>query len=160
MYMFWVRVYWCGPLCCASCQAARRNPREASRCQSKWGQLIQWWFAQPWVLLGWQCLHECCNISTLYFWHVSDGSFLGHNFEWARINSMPWVFVCCKAVLKWFGCQATWDSCPLYCLSQMLLAVSLEATWLILPVVICLSQRLSHACLSISFYTVKLRMAH
>ena len=26
--------------------------------------------------------------------------------------------------------------------------------------VICLSQRLSHACLSISFYTVKLRMAH
>jgi hypothetical protein len=33
-------------------------------------------------------------------------------------------------------------------------------TWLILPVVICLSQRLSHACLSISVYTVKLRMAH
>ena len=34
------------------------------------------------------------------------------------------------------------------------------ATWLILPVVICLSQRLSHACLSINIYTVKLRMAH
>jgi hypothetical protein len=33
-------------------------------------------------------------------------------------------------------------------------------TWLILPVVICLSQRLSHACLSISSCTVKLRMAH
>ena len=33
-------------------------------------------------------------------------------------------------------------------------------TWLILPVVICLSQRLSHACLSINIYTVKLRMAH
>ena len=33
-------------------------------------------------------------------------------------------------------------------------------TWLILPVVICLSQRLSHACLSISTCTVKLRMAH
>jgi hypothetical protein len=32
--------------------------------------------------------------------------------------------------------------------------------WLILPVVICLSQRLSHACLSISNYTAKLRMAH
>jgi len=31
---------------------------------------------------------------------------------------------------------------------------------LILPVVICLSQRLSHACLSISTSTVKLRMAH
>ena len=34
------------------------------------------------------------------------------------------------------------------------------ATWLILPVVICLSQRLSHACLSTDFYTVKPRMAH
>ena len=33
-------------------------------------------------------------------------------------------------------------------------------TWLILPVVICLSQRLSHACLSISFHTAKLQMAH
>ena len=38
--------------------------------------------------------------------------------------------------------------------------VRYDSTWLILPVVICLSQRLSHACLSISFYTAKLRMAH
>ena len=35
-----------------------------------------------------------------------------------------------------------------------------NATWLILPVVICLSKRLSHASLSISDYTVKLRIAH
>ena len=34
------------------------------------------------------------------------------------------------------------------------------ATWLILPVVICLSQRLSHACLSTSQSKVKPRMAH
>ena len=33
-------------------------------------------------------------------------------------------------------------------------------TWLILPVVICLSQRLSHACLSTSRLMVKPRMAH
>ena len=33
-------------------------------------------------------------------------------------------------------------------------------TWLILPVVICLSQRLSHACLRISFFMANLRMAH
>ena len=38
--------------------------------------------------------------------------------------------------------------------------VSPIATWLILPVVICLSQRLSHACLSTYFYIVKPRMAH
>jgi hypothetical protein len=39
-------------------------------------------------------------------------------------------------------------------------AARVTATWLILPVVICLSQRLSHACLSTDLYTVKLRMAH
>ena len=39
-------------------------------------------------------------------------------------------------------------------------AVRLVVTWLILPAVICLSQRLSHACLSISFYTARLRTAH
>jgi hypothetical protein len=33
-------------------------------------------------------------------------------------------------------------------------------TWLILPVVICLSQRLSHACLSTRLNTVKPRIAH
>ena len=37
---------------------------------------------------------------------------------------------------------------------------SSDRTWLILPVVICLSQRLSHACLSISITIAKLRMAH
>ena len=45
-------------------------------------------------------------------------------------------------------------------LSELHLAQLWTAIWLILPVVICLSQRLSHACLSISFYTAKLRMAH
>ena len=34
------------------------------------------------------------------------------------------------------------------------------AIWLILPVVICLSQRLSHACLSTNYFTAKPRMAH
>ena len=35
-----------------------------------------------------------------------------------------------------------------------------KVTWLILPVVICLSQRLSHASVRTSSRTVKLRMAH
>ena len=36
-----------------------------------------------------------------------------------------------------------------------------KVTWLILPVVICLSQRLSHACVRINkFYSVNLRTAH
>ena len=46
------------------------------------------------------------------------------------------------------------------CMRSRLPLEGREPTWLILPVVICLSQRLSHACLSISFYIVKLRMAH
>ena len=40
------------------------------------------------------------------------------------------------------------------------LAVAPVDIWLILPVVICLSQRLSHACLSTNLHKVKLRMAH
>ena len=39
-------------------------------------------------------------------------------------------------------------------------AVAPVDIWLILPVVICLSQRLSHACLSTDFDIVKPRMAH
>lgn len=46
------------------------------------------------------------------------------------------------------------------CAAPRVLLWRRRPTWLILPVVICLSQRLSHACLSISFYTAKLRMAH
>ena len=39
-------------------------------------------------------------------------------------------------------------------------AATRRVTWLILPVAICLSQRLSHACLSTSLTKVKPRMAH
>ena len=46
------------------------------------------------------------------------------------------------------------------CARARVLGQTSNVTWLILPVVICLSQRLSHACLSISLYTVRLRMAH
>ena len=41
-----------------------------------------------------------------------------------------------------------------------LVVVRSKAIWLILPVVICLSQRLSHACPSTSLTKVKPRMAH
>ena len=61
----------------------------------------------------------------------------------------------------WLMLQSLSDCC---CVWFAALAAAIRdsdvSTWLILPVVICLSQRLSHACLSISFYTAKLRMAH
>ena len=41
--------------------------------------------------------------------------------------------------------------------SAEVLSVCTVAIWLILPVVICLSQRLSHACLSINAFIVKLQ---
>ena len=46
-----------------------------------------------------------------------------------------------------------------YCM-HFVVPLSQRDTWLILPVVICLSQRLSHACLRISPRMVNLRMAH
>ena len=54
------------------------------------------------------------------------------------------------------------NSGPVGCLrtSRWLPTHVRTATWLILPVVICLSQRLSHACLSTSLTKVKPRMAH
>ena len=53
-----------------------------------------------------------------------------------------------------------WTSCVVLFQVELRRNSGVVQTWLILPVVICLSQRLSHACLSISFYMVKLRMAH
>ena len=55
--------------------------------------------------------------------------------NWSRLGTVRWAFA-----LRPAGC--------------------LIVTWLILPVVICLSQRLSHACLSTSLTKVKPRMAH
>lgn len=59
-----------------------------------------------------------------------------------------------KHTLPWWRalCVALW--------AQAGIVACRVVTWLILPVVICLSQRLSHACLSINLYTVRLRMAH
>lgn len=68
---------------------------------------------------------------------------------------------------RWW-CTMTRASCEMGCARRshgrlgrhVTASTTRIATWLILPVVICLSQRLSHACLSTNFYTVKLRMAH
>ena len=52
------------------------------------------------------------------------------------------------------------SACSIRVVRVGIVGAATKAIWLILPVVICLSQRLSHACLSVNFYTVKLRMAH
>ena len=58
------------------------------------------------------------------------------------------------------ACPCVFVSAALAQQLQVRRRVNKIETWLILPVVIRSSQRLSHACLSINIYTVKLRMAH
>ena len=53
------------------------------------------------------------------------------------------------------GRQSSSGACLSGCALRQTIAI-----WLILPVVICLSQRLSHACLSTRLNTARLRMAH
>ena len=63
------------------------------------------------------------------------------------------------SLVKTIDCQPSAER-ALSAAARVLVRRWIAAIWLILPVVICLSQRLSHACLSTNFYTVKLRMAH
>ena len=55
--------------------------------------------------------------------------------------------VACSARGRWVGGAAGFARARVSCVCRR---GARQATWLILPVVICLSQRLSHACLSIS----------
>ena len=62
-----------------------------------------------------------------------------------------------------FGADSRGSACSrrsLPGLGRRFYRIGTKAIWLILPVVICLSQRLSHACLSSHCLTVKPRMAH
>ena len=60
---------------------------------------------------------------------------------------------------KLFHCLSHCDIAFVKEMRRMYIA-NVLATWLILPVVICLSQRLSHACISTYLHIVKPRMAH
>ena len=96
--------------------------------------------------------------TALYAPPLNDGK-LCEPFWGAPPGSAPANFASLASLCSLGGTAVLWvqlslavpGSDPIRCNAQ---------TWLILPVVICLSQRLSHACLSISFYTAKLRMAH
>ena len=117
-----------------------------------------------WVLCNCLMTHSFCVwagglcFSTVYWWLlkwsllVSSGKFLFQSSVVPSIGlHLLWDANYCICAAEPYGPMVTW--CCMYLSSNW-------QTWLILPVVICLSQRLSHACLSISFYTAKLRMAH
>ena len=71
-------------------------------------------------------------------------------FSWSESN----IFISdltLEQIENIFSSQITHDSCLVHCLFKRThthMCVSQISIWLILPVVICLSQRLSHACLS------------
>jgi hypothetical protein len=68
-----------------------------------------------------------------------------------RAPSVPFVRRGCVVYWRSFVCLVSWSFASLASRHALVLA-SMIATWLILPVVICLSQRLSHACLSINCF--------
>jgi hypothetical protein len=130
-----------------------------------WGQLCRVSASYAWRGVGFLLLKVVCS-GNIYDGNVGYGS-LRTSFwgtQWGQLNrslallsplaSIEWRFGALRRLLAWYNSL----------LSGGCLGVSASwlriVTWLILPVVICLSQRLSHACLSISNYTVKLRMAH
>ena len=109
------------------------------------------------------------------FGELSGGNLMAHGRHFSRESSPPlWaerrasgrplllvLTNFCRAVGAVFGPSDLRSGCLVGAASGRGRLSALKiVTWLILPVVICLSQRLSHACLSISNHTVKLRMAH
>ena len=110
-------------------------------------------------LSEWQDFVEC-NFSVV----TRQDPLLGCNAERADRQDCGWKLFVVWMVFNSLGSNDPWSELPPEGATTRPLFdrcdCSLLVTWLILPVVICLSQRLSHACLSISFYTVKLQTAH
>ena len=124
-----------------------------------------------WVKLDWVAALVSCELvgsnpsdSLVKTWSSPCDSLVetGSKHELIRCSwvCVYWVTNACVAV-PLLSVGSNRNSC---CLSKLCSSsddfLAKVVTWLILPVVICLSQRLSHACLSISTCTVKLRMAH
>ena len=125
---------------------------------SLWSLKLYGYCATAWWHTVSVCELAACA-SALFYWRllkwsllVSSGKFLFPSSVVPSIGlHLLWDANYCICAAEPYGPMVTW--CCMYLSSNW-------QTWLILPVVICLSQRLSHACLSISFYTAKLRMAH
>ena len=125
---------------------------------SLWSLKLSGYCATAWWHTVSVCELAACA-SALFYWRllkwsllVSSGKFLFPSSVVPSIGlHLLWDANYCICAAEPYGPMVTW--CCMYLSSNW-------QTWLILPVVICLSQRLSHACLSISFYTAKLRMAH
>ena len=131
------------------------------------------WHGLEWLILAIECRLEMAMFNSIaigglvVWWCVGISLIV---FGWQRrMLASLWCLdstVKCYGVLNkslWYEWEWTVSELALIVKvhlmvqSQRLLSL---VTRLILPVVICSFRRLSHACLSISFYTTKLRIAH
>ena len=110
-------------------------------------------------LSEWQDFVEC-NFSVV----TRQDPLLGCNAERADRQDCGWKLFVVWMVFNSLGSNDPWSELPPEGATTRPLFdrcdCSLLVTWLMLPVVICLSQRLSHACLSTNLTKVKPRMAH
>ena len=119
-----------------------------------------------------ELLTQLCNL-VLWSWNISAFAFMPclcgsqktsryiANQEFYFFRSSDWKKLLFLIKKVWLSHSiAILDVTAHFFVGFALKTLSWIETWLILPVVICLSQRLSHACLGINLRMVKLRMAH
>ena len=112
-------------------------------------------------------ISKCLSGSTLQylqFYRSNSGTFCIYNFPMAGYYCTEFrcyvdlrFSLCCTVGKKAFVVSPF--DVSVHCLCHGRMYWNSQVPWLILPVVICLSQRLSHACLSASRTKVKPRMA-
>jgi hypothetical protein len=123
------------------------TPGKMRRCGNSWDRLT-------WLHFGWSVTSGVSVIKIIYVY--VDGSM------WIQFNENERSTWMIDMTIYWSACACfvMWELFVRELVTTSRVCAVKVDTWLILPVVICLSQRLSHACLSINLYTVKLRMAH
>jgi hypothetical protein len=122
--------------CVAHNGLARSRPRlfnclvnhDAERLES-FGPRCLYWLSARRTAIG-MCVYQCCSELSL------------HSMN--RVAGIRFGLILCRCGDDDDGSGGPACSCVTFSLTKV--------TWLILPVVICLSQRLSHACLSINIF--------
>jgi hypothetical protein len=133
--------------------------------EKMWQFVWQTYLVTLWVKRNIRC--KCCLIITQVNCYQGETSILVIGGTWFSMFTSTWIInLSERSFQEWFDmtfmvclCMDKVDETLQSVEAPCVCTVTVD-TWLILPVVICLSQRLSHACLSINLYTVKLRMAH
>ena len=174
------RKNWCVKMCqfgCVSLRIEKVSQISVSVVSSCGAASVNWGYS----LLNPAALRSCKVFGSLYlyFWWIPSFAPSCNGWKSACCFVELLRLMACVSACRGRGCLKKCDECRILCAHALHDAKFSECkfvyrfscqyvsagnwfleTWLILPVVICLSQRLSHACLSISIIIAKLRMAH